>query len=213
MCQFLASIEWLELLQTGAGIFTAYIALCALNTWKHQSKAQKQTHFLDELTDTVHEYIQALSSPTEFLKIIRIRIESHKGLPASACISPHAHVIAYIEAHGMEDSKRLWEYLNSSNYIVAKIYSLVARGQVYGFKNYDCCSGSIKMLLWQHQRLQVVASVIRSTSMNWENSQVKKSLENMLSVDPADIEKHLEEHNLNYINFVNDNYRAIYRGT
>ncbi len=35
----------------------------------------------------------------------------------------------------------------------------------------------------------------------------------MLTVQPDDINKHLNEHSLNFINFINDNYKDIYKGT
>jgi len=213
MCQFLASIDWLEVVQTLAALLAIYVAFAALSTWKHQSKAQKQSDYLDKLTDTVHEYIQALAAPIEVLKIIRIGIESHKGIPFSADYGPNTHVIAYIESRGSEYSKKLWEYLSKSDSLVAQINSLVARGQVYDLKNFVDCINSVKMLLWQNQRLQVVASIIGSTNLYWKNPEVMKAIENMLTVDPVDVEVHLQKHNVEYINFVNENYRKIYSGT
>ena len=212
MCQFLASIDWLGLLQTIAALFVAYIAYAALNTWKHQAKAQKQTDFLDELTDSVHEYMQALAPSIEFLKSIHIGFESHKGLqPQSE--QEHSHIIAYITARGTEDAKRMWEYLNNCNPLVARIQSLVARGQVYGFKKYGSCQDSTKMLLWQHQRLQAVALMIDSPTLNWQHPEVLKSIENMLTVQPNDIEEHFQKYSLEFISFVQENYKDIYAGT
>lgn len=69
------------------------------------------------------------------------------------------------------------------------------------------------MLLWQHQRLQAVASIIGSTNLYWNNPEVMKAIENMLTVDPADVQAHLQKHNVEYINFVNENYRKIYSRT
>lgn len=53
-----------------AGIWVAVIATLALRTWKYQTRAEKHIQFMDGLTDTVHEYIQAMQAPIEALKYI-----------------------------------------------------------------------------------------------------------------------------------------------
>lgn len=210
MCAFLKSIDWLELIQTIAACLTVVAAYLAINTWKHQSKVQKQTDFLDVLTDAVHEYIEALSRPQEYLKFLRIGFESYRGLHGSADDSLKGGVITYIEKNGKHDAQRMWEYLELSGRLASKLNALVARGQVYGFSQYDQCRRSIEMLLWQHQRLQVVASMIGSTSLNWANPMVQQSIDNMLTVQPEDIASLLNIHNKAYIEFVNANYKRIY---
>ena len=69
------------------------------------------------------------------------------------------------------------------------------------------------MLLWQHNRLQAVAAVIGSQNMNWDNPEVMKSIENMLTVDPDSVDQYIKESNLKFIGFVNENYTEIYAGT
>lgn len=212
MIECLEKIPWLDLVQTFAVIFTAYIANAALNTWKHQEKAKKQTDFLDHLTDLVHEYIQSLSHPISFLKFIYISFESHKHLPNNSG-HKYSNIIAYIQSSGKKDSQELWELLKTSGEYVAKTQALVARGQVYGFENFRKCHDAIKMLLWQHQRLQVVASMVGSPSYNWDHPEVIKSLESMLTVQPDDIEDNLQKYNVELLEFVQENYQAIYKGT
>ena len=75
--------DWSGVIQSAASVVVAVVAFRALATWKQQLKAQKQTDLLDELTDTVHEYIQLMAHPTEMLKLIRISIDSHIGLPTN----------------------------------------------------------------------------------------------------------------------------------
>ena len=210
MYEFLVNINWLEVIQTIATVFVAYVALRALETWKHQSKAQKQTDFLDELTDTVHDYIQQLSQPIEMLKIIRIGIKSHANIINQDEITEHSDTIAYIKSRGKEDSIKLWEYLNKSDHSASKIQTLLAKGQVYDLNKYEICKDSCTKLLWLHTRLQGVASIIGSENMNWENPIVQNSLNNALAVKPEDIEKTLKEQDINFLVFVKDNYRAIY---
>jgi hypothetical protein len=212
MYELLAKIEWLNLIQTFAVIFAAYIAYAALHTWKHQEKAKKQTDFLDQLTDYVHEYIQAISQPIELVKFTYIGFESYRNLPSNL-EHQHSNIIAYIKSRGSEDAKKLWETLNRASHLVAKIQALVAKGQVYGFINFNKCHDSIKMLLWQHRRLQVVASIIGNPSFNWEHPDVIKGIDNMLTVQPSDIESHLQNYNMEFLAFVQENYQSIYKGT
>ncbi len=212
MCELLEKFEWLSLVQTVAVIFTAHIAYSALHTWRHQAKAKKQTDFLDQLTDSVHEYIQLLTQPVQLVKFIHIGFESYKDLPGKPD-HLYSNIIAYITARGKEDSKELWDSLNSVSHLVAKIEALVAKGQVYGFINFSNCQASIKMLLWQHDRLQVVASIIRATTLNWENPEVTKGIEDMLTVQPDDIESHIQKYDVEFLNFVQDNYQSIFKGT
>lgn len=115
MCEFFANWDWSDFIQSAASVFVAYVAYRALETWKQQSKAKKQTDFLDELTDTVHEYIQLLAQPIEILKIVRIGIQSHASLPGNKIDIKHPDVIAYIENRGEENSKKLWSYLKECN--------------------------------------------------------------------------------------------------
>lgn len=202
--------DWSGIIQSIASVVVALVAFLALATWKQQLKAQKQTNLLDELTDTVHEYLQLMVQPTEVLKIMRIGIENHVVLPTNRDNIKNPEVVAYIESRGENDSKKLWEYIRECNSSVAKIQSLVAKGQVYGLLNYDVCKSTCKMLLWQHERLQVVAIVIGSTTMNWDHPDVQKSIDSMLTVNPEDIKVQMAEQYNKYIKFVAENYRAIY---
>ena len=193
MWQILISIDWLRAIEAIATILTLYVAYSALHTWKHQSKAQKQTDFLDGLTDKVHEYIQALSQSIHFLSTIHIRFESHKHFNVEPDQNPHSHIIKYIELHGKEDSGTLLKHMSNSNDLFALINSLSVRGQAYKFKNYTACREAVNMLLWQHNRLQAVASVIGSQHMNWNNPEVMKSIESMLTVEPDSVNKYIKE--------------------
>ena len=58
-------------------IVVAITAVLALRTWKYKIRAQNQIQLMDELTDTVHEYIQAMDAPTQTLKFVKIGIETY----------------------------------------------------------------------------------------------------------------------------------------
>ncbi|PKG85591.1 hypothetical protein CXF85_02010 [Colwellia sp. 75C3] len=212
MCKFLESIPWLTSIQTLAATFTAYVAFTALKTWKHQAKAQRKTDFLDQLTDSVHDYIQSLSLPIEQLKFIYIGFESHKNLQPNSD-QQNSHIIEYINSRGANDGKQLLEALAKSSDKVAKIESLVARGQVYGFKNYNICQKSVMKLNLQQQSLQFFASVIGTPSLNWEHPKAIAALENILTINASTISESLKVNNVNFIDFVKENYEIVYSGT
>ena len=64
---FLLLIDWLAIIQGIVGIWVVIIATIALNTLKCQIKAHKHIEFLDELTDTIHNFILSMSEPIAHL--------------------------------------------------------------------------------------------------------------------------------------------------
>lgn len=193
------SIDWLEVIQTIASCLTVLAAFIAINTWKHQAKAQKQTDFLDELTDSVHEYIQALSRPCECLKNARIGFSSYCNTIGTSYGSLEQGAVAYIKARGEGDAKRMWEFLEPSSRLIAKINALVAKGQIYGFSGYEGCVNAVKMLTWQQGRLQVVATMLGDAHLNWENTEVKGMLSKMFAITPEDIAIHQNENEVKFL--------------
>lgn len=204
-------LDWTKVAGAVAQIGMMLVAVTALTAWKHQAKAKKQTDFLDGLTDAVHEYIQALAAPLQTFKFVHIAIESHSG--NSTAHGANAPAIEYIQRRGKEDSVELWEKLNKANEAIARINSLVTRGQVYDFQDFSSGTDSIRMLLWQHERIQAVAAMIGNPNLNWENPRVIETLEKALTVDPADIDTHLQKYDIQFIQFVVTNYRRIYSDT
>jgi hypothetical protein len=190
----------------------AIVATMALNTWKRQSKAKKQTDFLDELTDAVHKYINDLSGPTEIVKFIRFGIESH-------LISPllqekdveNPEIVAYIKQSGERDAKFLNEQLEKCSQSVFKIHTLMAKGQVFGLKNYDDCHESCRMLTWQYERIQALSFMIGNVNLNWKNEEVQNSLKATTSLEHDDIQQHVTKYNKKFLVFVKENYEEIFK--
>lgn len=203
--------NWAEIAKIGVSIWVAIVATIALKTWKRQSKAQKQTDFMDEITNSVHEFVMAMSAPTEMLKYIKIGIESHSRAPDLPSGIENPEAVAYIQKHGKEDSKRLIEYLNLCSPSLTKIRSLSAKGQVLGLKNYEQCQTASNMLAWQHERIQALGYIIGNPSLNWENPEVQKTLSQVIQLDPEEIRRQLGEHNTVFLIFVKENYRRIFK--
>lgn len=201
--------DWSAIIQALVSIWVATVATLALRTWKRQSKAQRQTDFLDALTDSIHDFITLMAAPTAMVRFAKIAIQSHAE-PAQVdkrLSAPGA--IAYIERRGKDDSKQLGELLDKSMPALSKIRSLVAKGQVLGLRNYNECRDSCVLITWQYDRIQAFSQIIGQTTLNWENPKVQDTVDKVLSIEAEDIETSLQEQNIKLLEFVHTNYRAI----
>ncbi len=194
-----------------ASIWVAVIATCALRTWKYQTRAEKHIQFMDELTDTVHEYIQAMVAPIEVLKYIEIAIEAH----SETASVKHEHaknagVISYIVNNGKADQTRLVEYLDKVRPIISRMMSLATKGQVMGFENYRQCYNACKMLAWSYEQIEAVAWLIGSEHLNWDNETVQQTLDKVMTVKSRSISENLEKHNQIFLEFVKQNYKSLF---
>lgn len=209
--QSLCGWNWAEIVKGIVSIWVATVATLALKTWKRQSRAQKQIDFMDDITESVHEFIDSLLAPIEMVKYIKIGIESQAGMPNLDTEIENPGVVAYIQRRGKEDSKRLYEYLKSCSPPLARIRSLSAKGQVLGLKNYKDCYNACSMLTWQHDRIQALCYMIGSDSLYWRNPKVQESISKVLQLDPEDIKKGIEEQNVKFLAFVKENYERVYK--
>jgi hypothetical protein len=193
-----------------ASIWVAVIATLALRTWKYQTRAEKHIKFMDGLTDTVHEYIQAMGSPIEMLKCIEIAIEAHSEVVSlQHADAKYAGVISYIVKDGKAHQTRLLEYLDKVRPIMSRMTSLAVKGQVMGFKNYRQCYGACKMLGWSYGQIEAVAMIIGETHLNWANEKVQQALDDVMTVKSHSIRENIEKHNGIFLEFVKQNYKSL----
>jgi hypothetical protein len=207
----IVSWNWLEILKVATGLWTAVVAWLALQNWKRQSIAQRQAAFLDELTDAVHEFIDRLSAPLAVLRFVRVAVASYSGLPQLDQSLKYPEAVAYIEKEGGEDAKALREYLKLCSPTLSKIRSLVAKGQVFGFDGYSECQNSCRLIVWQYERIQAICGIIGRPSLNWRNPEVEKSLGSVLSIDPDEVKRQIDEEYVKFIEFVGRAYAAAYK--
>jgi hypothetical protein len=208
---FLGAWNWPEIVKGIVSIWVATVATLALRTWKRQSHAQKKTEFMDAITESVHEFIQLIAAPKEMVKYVRIGIESFAGSSELDQTLENPEAVAYIQKRGKEDAKRLYEYLKPCEQPLWKIRSLIAKGQVFGFKNYNECQNACTMITWQYDRIQALCYMLGDPSLYWKNPKVQEVLSDVISLDPSDIEKHINEQSVKFLTFVKDNYQAIYK--
>ncbi len=199
-----------SMLTAVASICVAVIAYYALRTWKYQTRAEKHIQFMDGLTDTVHEYIQAMEAPIETLKYIEIFIEAHSETASLQHEdAKHAGVISYIVNHGKADQPRLIEYLDKVRPIMSRMESLAVKGQVMGLKNYRQCYNACTMLAWSYRQIEVVAGLIGSAHLNWANETVQKMLDKVMTIKSHSIRENIEKHNGIFLEFVKQNYQSL----
>lgn len=194
----------LELIKMIPSIITAFIAYLALRKWKAQDKAKIEVKFLDELLDATHTYISELSKPMGFMQLIKIGLESYKSINEKGFVN-------YIEKNGKDESQRLFELLKNVEPSLVKLLSLSAKGQIFNFNNYFECENAIRILVLNFERIQSFASIVGSTSFNWDNVKASEIANKTLEVDPEEIKKIINEKNVVIIKFVGEAYKRIYQ--
>ena len=201
-----------SLFQLTVAIWVAYVATEALNTWRKQLRAEKQTSFIDELTDTIHEFIILMASPINSLAIAKMEIEAYKGAAFGFEQYENAEAIAFINKDGPDTSARITADLALVRPVLAKMQSLAVKGQVLGLQDYPACHKACQMLAWSHNQLQVFCSIIGSrSSRNWEHPLVKKNLNTLSEIDADRINANLEEQHRVFIEFAKKAYEKAIR--
>jgi hypothetical protein len=211
LLQIIAEWNWIEIIKIIISLGMVIIAWLALQTWKKKSKAQRQCDFMDEITNSAHEFIASMTDPTEIVKYIKIGIQSHAGAFDLDQSIKNAEAVAYIQKHGQEDSKKLLEYLNVCKPSLIKLRSLAAKGQVLGLINYADCQNAVRMLTWQYERIQALCVIIGSPSLNWHNTEVQQTLGKVIQFDPDEIRKDIETYSVQLLTFVKNNYEEIFK--
>ena len=216
MCEFMQNIQtifyridWLSIMQGVAGIWLAILATIALNTWRRQIKAQNHINFLDELTDTVHAFILSMSGPVTSLKFAKIGIDSHSYFHKDSDDQKNVGAVEFIKKDGKFTRESMQNQLESVRQILSKMKSLVAKGQILGIKNYVRCQNACSMLEWSYNQIEAFSSIIGNTNLNWENPEVQKTLDKILSVNSEQIDKNLAEQNSEYLLFARQAYQDI----
>lgn len=205
-------IDWLDLLKTVGTLVTAYIAYRALKTWQRQDKAKREAEFLDALIDAVHAYIDEMGRPIALVETVRIGMKSQTSSwdddDEAGAVAKGA--VPYIKKDGERASKRLIEALNEARPASIRLRSLGTKGQVFGFDGYSKCHKAIEILVRQFGRIEALATIIGSPTLNWENPDVQRSLQGVLNVEPKDIQAHVAKNNVAVLDFASETYARIY---
>ncbi|WP_419833475.1 hypothetical protein [Endozoicomonas atrinae] len=209
MCEIL-SWNWHSFIQSATGLVTLILAYYALGSWKRQHKSQKVTELLDELTDSVHDFVQTIRVPVQCLQFIHIGIDSCQYDRELNTELKYPEAIRYIEKEGREAATELMASLKASESSVHRIRSLLVKGQIYNIENYEECMNACNHIVWQYDRLQVVYAVLRGQNMNWEHPKVIESVGNLLEITSDDINNYLKENQVAFLKFVKAAYSKEY---
>ena len=202
-------INWLAIIQGIAGIWVAIIATIALNTWKRQIKAHKHIEFLDELTDTIHNFILSMSEPITHLEFTKIGIDCYAGIHNEPEDMKNPEAVAFIKKCGKSTRDDIRECLTAARTILSKMNSLVAKGQIFGIDNYSQCQEACRMLEWSYNQIEAFFSIIGRQHLNWYNPKVQSALEKVLLVNPEDIKNNLTQQNTNFLLFAKQAHTKI----
>jgi hypothetical protein len=203
--------DWLKVVEALASVWVAWVATKALKTWKVQSKAERQGRLLDGLIEAVHEYLSLIGRPLTVAESVKIGMKSHEpiGLAGDQSIAGAGE---YIKRAGADDSKRLFEALGTCRNSYNRIRSLVVKGQTLHFTNYSRGYNSATMITHQVDKLEALAALISTSSMNWENPIARQALEKVFrAIDVDVLRKELETQHLEFLAFAKDAYAQIYK--
>lgn len=216
MCDVLVwsldAIRWPETISALAAVATAIIALCAVQTWRHQDKAKGKAEFLDALIEAAHTYIAEMPKPITLLEMAKIGMQAHaptweNGEPEDVAVKG---AIAYVDKNGEHDGKRLLEVLEAVQPSVVKLRSLAAKGQVFKFDDYAKCQKAVAVLTWHFDRIEAFMAIIGSPTWNWEHPEVLTHLKDIMAIDPDDIRSSIQENNVALLEFASQAYKQIY---
>ena len=201
--------NWQAIIQSVVGICVVIIAALALSTWKRQIKAHKHIEFLDELTDTIHNFILSMSEPIFHMEFTKIGIDSYKGLHNEPEDIKNPEAVAFIKERGKSTEGNTRECLMAVKPILSKMQSLVTKGQIFGIDNYYQCQDVCAMLGWSYNQIVHFFSFIGHQNWYWYNPEVQSTLEKILSINPEDIKNNLAEQNTKFLLFARQAYTNI----
>jgi phosphoglycerate-specific signal transduction histidine kinase len=207
----IVSWNWSGIIQSTSGLGTLIVAIVALTSWRRQHRSQAVIRLLDQLTDSIHDFIQSISPAVQKLTFIRIGIESKEFDKDIDKSLEHPLAVAYIENEGREAADRLMALLKDAEQPVHRIRSLLVKGQVLSIPNYHECQNACNMIVWQFDRFQAVYAMLSSQHMNWRHPEVVEQLGKVMDITPEDITRHLEENQKKYLVFLKETYAQEYK--
>jgi len=206
---FLKNLDLTGPLTAGATCVTAWVALQALHTWKKQLFAEKKIEFIDELTNTVHEYIVEISPAVDYLKYIKMSIDAHSSSVFPTDKRLNAGMINFIEKAGKSHQEKLMSYLDKTRTVLKKVAPLNAKGQVFGFDDYLECHQVCTNLCEIYEKLGSIAVLIGNTSLNWENPEVQNVLDKLKNFEFNSVREQMDKDHVKFLSCINKMYKRL----
>ncbi|MBC2737470.1 MAG: hypothetical protein HF981_24125 [Desulfobacteraceae bacterium] len=197
------------ILQGGGAIGLAIVAYIALTQWKKQIKLEKQTTLLDQLTDEFHNFMAATSPAITLIHLAKTSFGCNKPQLAEDKEYENSHIIEYINNRGVETSNSILEKLIPLQEALAKMLSLVAKGQSYDIKDYNRAIHAIKTVESIYGQMEAFAYIIKDRNLNWRHPEVQKTLKLADELDVEILKKNLSDQNVEYLSFISGIYKNI----
>lgn len=202
-------MEWSEIIQAASGIWMAVIASFALGTWRKQIKAQKYVNFVDELTETVNEFLHSMYAPITTMQFAKLEIHSHIDYLGDYNGTRNPSIIMFIKNKGKDTHDKLQGQLLVVRPILSKMMMLVAKGQIYELPDYGRCHDACNMLKLSYEQAEAFCYIIGDTNLNFDNPEAQQLLEKIFGINTTDINNNLVEQNTEYLKFAQEVYRSI----
>ena len=209
LLQFLGGMNWVAIVQGAIGIWMATIATRALHTWKRQIKAKKHIEFIDTLTDTIHDFVLSMWAPVSSLRFAKIEIDCYVDTHDKSENAKKAAAVAFITARGKSTGEDIRSHLDVARPILSKMMSLTAKGQIFGIRDYSKCKNACEKLTRSYKQIEAFSYFIGSQHLNWEHPDVQQALDAMLSIDPEQIDKNLDDQNVEFLLFAKQAYTIL----
>lgn len=207
---WLSEQDWPAALEASAAVVTAVLAYKAIKIWRQQDSAAREADFLDKLVDEMHNFISQFSRPLAQLRVILISIRSHSPREGTEDERLIEGVQAFIACDEGDSAAELIEALKSVQPSLIALQSLMAKGQVFGFRDYPAAYHNLLAIIQPYSRCQSVAEIIDRKHWNWQNDEVRRVALSTLKIDVDDVSNSIGRSNAAVIYCTNGWYRSLY---
>lgn len=206
------AFPFFEAIGAGATVVTAIIAYKALRGWQSQERAKRQAEFLDQLLDATHAFVIEINKPIGNLRFAKIGMASYVQPWAEEDEEDKAMkgAIAFIQKRGEGSAGRMREDLAALDPILIRMNSLLAKGQVFQFSNYNEAEQAVGWLTHQANLLNSFLAVLDNPTWNWDHPKIEGLLRKVMKIEPDEVKLSVGRHNAALIVFVRDRYEDIY---
>lgn len=191
-----------------SGFATVIIAVMALRTWKLESRAKAEIAYWDQLTNSVHEFADAISHAIMLVRFIRFGFEAHTTDKSSEQNRLNG-ALAYAAKYGSENAKELSESLEKCAPLVANIRTLKAKGSMFSIPNYNRCGHSIRLLLWNYDRIALFKILLTDQNLNRENKRVRELYLEILKINDEELSRSVTKDRDELLEFAKSRYKHL----
>ncbi|MEI7615020.1 MAG: hypothetical protein WCK63_19130 [Betaproteobacteria bacterium] len=198
------------LLSSFSTFFLVIISYSGLKTWKNQINTNKKIDLIDQLCTSIIEYNKQMTIALQMLGFIEISIDSHKKVADLINNSKeNSGVIEYIKIRGQIDGMQLQNCLKNISSSLHTIILLSLKCDTFWHTEYKECDSKVLDLVDCYMKVESVANIISSPSLNWEEQEILNKLHEALSIKSKDIYKKLIKSSKDIMEFLGKFYLLL----